>query len=127
MQINDFLDISKSETEAFHIMYISCMNAIELIKYLLQVFFLHSHTRIFNWEIEEFVIIPGFHCNIQSLICFSVFNSIVHQIEYYILEMNLIHIDSRINSFNIRIDLSTCMLYSECKGVGNILHHLIKI
>ena len=48
MQINDFLDISKSETEAFHIMHISCMNAIELIKYLLLVLFLHSHTRIFD-------------------------------------------------------------------------------
>ena len=108
-------------------MDIACMYTIELVEYLLQVFLLHTQAGIRNREIQMLFIIPGLHRNVKRLVWLTVFHGIIHQIEDNILEMHLVNIESRIDGFDIGIDLSTCMLHAEREGIGNILNHLVQI
>ena len=51
MKIYYLLYISQTQTEALHIVDITCMNTVELIKNLLQILFLHTQARICDGEI----------------------------------------------------------------------------
>lgn len=51
MKIYYLLYISQAQTEALHIVDITCMNTVELIKNLLQILFLHTQARICDGEI----------------------------------------------------------------------------
>ena len=103
------------------------MYTIELVEYLLQVFLLHTQAGIRNREIQMLFIIPGLHRDVKRFVRLTVFHSIVHQIEDDILEMHLVNIESRIDGFDIGIDLTTCMLNAEREGISNILNHLVQI
>ena len=66
----------------------------------------------FTEEGEDYSYSQVLFRNVKRLAWFAIFHCIVHQIEDYILEVNLINIDRGINSLNVGIDLSTSMLYS---------------
>lgn len=58
MKVNDGLHISKSQSESFHVMHITCMNAIELVEDLLQVFSLYADAIVRHHKINLIAIIP---------------------------------------------------------------------
>ena len=93
MQINDFLDIRKSQPKALCIVPVSRVNTIELFKDLLEIFFLYTDTCVSDRQVKKVIIIPSLHIYVERTIGTAVFNSIIHQIEDCILEMHLIDID----------------------------------
>ena len=52
VEIDNLLHISQSETEALHVMYITCMHTIELIEDLLDVLLLDAQTRVADLETQ---------------------------------------------------------------------------
>ena len=117
VQIYDFLHVCKSETEAFHIVYVASVYPIELIEHFLQVLFLYSHSRITYRQIQMIVIVPRFQIYVDRTILLSVFHSIVKKVVYNILKMHLINIYRRLHSTYIGIYFSTGMLHAQRKRV----------
>ena len=113
MQVDDLLNVSQSKSEALDVVLVACVDTVELIKDLLDVFFLDAHAGIADGQAEVFVlVVPGAQVNVERLIGFAVFHRIVHQIGDGILEMHLIDVDSGVDGFYLRIDLAASMLYT---------------
>ena len=48
VQVDHLLHVGQTEAESLHVVHIARMNAVELIENLLQILFLHAHTRVFQ-------------------------------------------------------------------------------
>ena len=103
------------------------MYTIELIEYLLQVLLLDALTRIADREVEFLFIIPGTDIDVERFLLLAILHGIVHEVGNGILEMYLIDEDSRIDGLNLRINLTTRMLYTQGEGLGNLLYHFVQV
>ena len=103
------------------------MYTIELIEYLLQVLLLDALTRIADREVEFLLIIPGTDVDVERFLLLAILDGIVHEVGNSILEMYLIDEDSRIDGLNLRINLTTRMLYTQGEGLGNLLYHFVQV
>ena len=113
MEVDDLLDVRQPKSKPLDVVYITSMNAVEFIKDLLDILFLDALTGIANGKVEVLVIIPCLDIDVKRFFWLTVFHCVVHQVCNGILEMRLIHIDGRIDSLDIRIDLAPSVLYPQ--------------
>ena len=93
MQVDDLLDIRQSQTEAFHIMFVARMHAVELLKNFFDILALDALSVVAYGEVQTVVIVSCADEDIDRLFGFAVFHGIIHQVGNGILEMEFIHID----------------------------------
>ena len=127
MQVDNLLDIGKSQTEALDIVHVAGMHAVELLKHLLQIFLLDADAGISHGEAEMGIVVPCTQIDIERLLGLAILHGVVHQIEEGVLEVHLIDIDGRVDSLNLGVDFSAGMLYAQGKRVGHVLDHLVEV
>ena len=113
MEVDDLLDVGKAETEAFDIVHVTCVNAVELVEYLLHVLLFDALSCIADAEAEMLLLVPRADIEVERLVGLTVFHRVIHQVGDGILEMHLIDIDGRIDSLDLGIDLTACMLHAQ--------------
>ena len=94
VQVDDFLHVSQSETEAFYVVYVAGMNTIEFIEDFLHVLALNALSVVGNGEAELVTVVPGSYVDVDGLIGLAVFHSVVHEVGNGVLEVYLINVDS---------------------------------
>ena len=113
MQVNNSFDVGQTQTKALHVMDIAGMDAVELVEYLLDVLLLDAQSRVANREAQAVLFVPCPDIEVQRFVRLSILHCIIHQIGDGILEVNLVHIDSRIDCLNLSIYLTACMLHTQ--------------
>ena len=103
------------------------MYTIELIEDLLDIVFLDADTRIPYRQVQTVLVVPCLQIDIDGLVGLTVFHCIVEQVVDHVLEVHLIHEDGGIDSTDIGIDLTACMLHTERERVGHALHHFVQV
>ena len=73
MQVDDLLDIRQSQTEAFHIVFVARMHAVELLKNFFDILALDALSVVAYGEVQTVVIVPCADEDIDRLFGFAVF------------------------------------------------------
>ena len=110
VQHNNLLDVCQTQTKALYIMSVACMYAIELVEHLLKIVLLKSKTRIANREIQMLVVVPCAQVDVHRLVGLAILYGIVEQVVNYVLEMHLVYVYCRVDSLDLRINLTSSML-----------------
>lgn len=87
-----FTDVSKSEPEPFHVVYVSCRYAEEAVEYFLKVFFLDPDTVVLDRYQQLAVLVPSAAHQCERYFEAAILDSVVQQIEQYIRDVHLIHV-----------------------------------
>ena len=124
---DNLLHISQSQAEAFHIVQITCMHAIELLEYLFQILLLDADAVILDGNHQFARLIPSLHRQLQIRIRTFILHCIIHEIENHIGDMHLIGKNGRVGSFKLRFNLSIITLHFQCKRVDNTRYQLVGI
>ena len=112
VEIDDLLDIGKTEAEALYIVDVASMYTIELLEDLLNILLLDTQTCVADAEAEAVLIVPSTDIKVERLVRFAILHSIIHQIGDGILEMHFVNVDGRVDGFYLCIDMSARMLHS---------------
>ena len=117
MVLNNLPYISQSESEPLNIVQITCMHAIELIKYLFQVLFLNTYTVVLHRNHHFTRFIPGLHHQLQVHIRSFILHRIIHEIENHIRDVHFICKDYRIGCFQVRLNLPVVPFHFQGKRI----------
>ena len=93
VEVNDFLDVGEAQSESLHIVYVSGVNAVELVKHLLEALFLNADARIADGEVEVLVVVPGLQVYIYRLVGLAILHGVVDEVVDDILEMYIVDVD----------------------------------
>ena len=108
VQVDNLLDVGQTQSEAFHVVHITSMDAVEFVEDFLHVFFLDTLSVVADGEAEMFALVPCTDMDIDGLVCLAILHSVVQQVGDGILEMHFIHEDGRVNGFYLCVDLAAC-------------------
>ena len=79
-----FTDVSKSESEPFHVVYVSCRHAEEAVEYFLEVFFLDPDAVVLDRYQQLAVLVPGAAHQRQRHFEAAILHGVVQQVEQYV-------------------------------------------
>ena len=105
----NLLDVGQTQTEAFHVVYVAGMHAVEFVEHFLDVVLLDALAIVLDAEAQVLAFVPGADMYVDRLVGLTIFHSIVQQVRDGIGEMNLVDEDGRVDGFYLGSNLSTCM------------------
>ena len=103
------------------------MHAVELFKYLFQIFFLNTYSVILNRNHQLARFIPGLHFQFQIGIRSLILHRIIHQIENHIRKMHFICKDIRVCCVQFRLYITVITFYLQGECIDNTGNQLIGI
>ena len=114
-----FTDVSKSESEPFHVVYVSCRHAEEAVEYFLEVFFLDPDAVVLDRYQQLAVLVPGAAHQRQRHFEAAILHGVVQQVEQYVRDVHLIHVDVRIFRLQVDVDRAVILLDLQGECIGN--------
>ena len=124
---DDLLDVGQTSAEAFHIMTVTGMYAVEAIEYFLEVITLDSDSVISDRDHKFAGFVPSTDFEVQWNIGPLILDGVVHEVEDYVCEVHIINHAEGILSLELSIDSSTDILDLKFERIDYAIDEFIDI
>ena len=121
------LHVGQPEAEAFHIVTVARVDAIEFLENLFQVLFFDADAVVGHSDNVAAVGALGGDAELEGSVGVLVFYGVVHEVEHHVGEMHLVHKHHVLRGFHVCVDGAAGGFHFEAEGRDDVLNDAVGV